>query len=571
MMRNAEIAKVLDEVAEMLEVRGENFFRVRAYRNAARAIRDHPAAVAGLDQKALEDIPGIGADLAGKIATLAKTGEFELHRQLTGEVPRGLLDLLNVPGLGPKRVKLLAERLKVRDAASLLKAVKAGQLKEIRGFGPKMEQQIMLALSRGEAEAPARILYRDAADIAVALEEHLRKSGAVERAEVAGSFRRRRETIGDLDILASSADPERVTRHFLAFDGIARTLGSGETKTTVVLKSGLQVDLRIVPAASYGAALAYFTGSKAHNVHMRRIAQARGMLLNEYGLFRGDKPIAGKDEHGVYRALGLPWITPELREDRGEIEAAQSGRLPTLVERGDLRGDLHTHSTYTDGRSSIEEMARAAKDAGLEYFALTDHSRHLTMVHGLDPERLREQRREIERVRAAVHGITILHGIEVDILEDGGLDLPDDVLAQLDWVVASVHFKLNQPAREMTRRLITAIRNPHVDVIGHPSNRLIDRREPSDFDMDEVMKAAHGEGCALEVNSQPERLDLTDTACASAREAGVKLVISSDSHHTSGFGLLGFGVNQARRGWVEAAEVINTQSLAALRRHRRRS
>lgn len=569
MIQNAEIAQVLDEVAEMLEVQGENFFRVRAYRNAARAIRDYPATVADLDPDALREIPGIGADLADKIAALVKTGDFELHRELVGKVPAGLLELLNVPGLGPKRVKLLADRLKVHDGAGLLKAVKAGQLKGIRGFGPKMEQQILRALSAGEAEAAKRMLYRDAAGIAAALEQHLRKSGAVGKAEAAGSFRRRRETIGDLDVLASSAEPERVMKHFLAFDRIARTLGSGETKTTVVLKGGLQVDLRVVPAASYGAALAYFTGSKAHNVHLRRIAQARGMLLNEYGLFRGDKPVAGKDEQSIYRALGLPWIPPELREDRGEIEAAKAGRLPKLIERGDLRGDLHTHSTYTDGRSSIEEMARAAKAAGLEYFALTDHSRHLTMVHGLDPERLREQRREVERARSAVRGITLLHGIEVDILEDGGLDLPDDALAELDWVVASVHFKLNQPAREMTRRLIKAIRNPHVDVVGHPSNRLLNERTPSNFDMGEVMKAAREEGCALEVNAQPERLDLTDTACSAARQAGVKLVISSDSHHTSGFGLLEFGVYQARRGWVEAADVLNTQPLAALRRNRR--
>lgn len=568
-MQNAEVARVLDEVAEMLEVQGENFFRVRAYRNAARAIRDHPVPLDGLDEKALREIPGVGADLAGKITTLIARGDFPLHRELVQRVPAGLLELLNLPGLGPKRVKLLAERLGVRDRAGLRRAAEAGQLRELRGFGPKLEERILQALSRREAQAPARMLYRDAAAIAEALLEHLRKSSAVVKAEIAGSLRRKRETVGDLDALVASADPERVTSHFLAFDGIARTLGSGETKSTVVLKGGLQVDLRVVPVASWGAALMYFTGSKAHNVHLRRIAQTRGLLLNEYGLLRDGKAVAGKDETGVYRALGLPLIAPELREDRGEIEAAAAGRLPKLIERDDLRGDLHTHSTWTDGRSSIEEMARAAKRAGLEYFALTDHSRRLTMVHGLGPERLREQRREIEQARAAVPGITILHGIEVDILEDGSLDLPDDALAELDWVVASVHFKLNQPAREMTRRLLKAIRNPHVGVIGHPSGRLLNQREPSNFDMAEVMRAAREEGCALEVNSQPDRLDLTDSACLAARQAGVKLVISSDSHHTSGFELLEFGVNQARRGWVEAAEVLNTQSLAALRRHRR--
>lgn len=570
-MQNADIAKVLDEVADMLDVQGENFFRVRAYRNAARAIRDHPAALTDLDRETLREVPGVGADLAEKITTLIKTGDFPLHRQLARKVPSGLLELLNLPGLGPKRVNILAERLGVRSRADLHHAIETGQLRGLRGFGPKIEQHILRALAQREAAGPTRILYRDAADIAQTLVTHLSKSKAVSKVEVAGSFRRKRDTIGDLDALVASANAGRVMKHFLDFGDIATILGSGETKSTVVLKGGLQVDLRVVPPASYGAALMYFTGAKAHNVHLRRIAQGRGLLLNEYGLFRGEKVIAGKDEESVYRALGMPLIPPELREDRGEIEAAAASHLPKLVERDDIRGDLHTHSTWTDGRSSIEEMAHAARDNGLEYYALTDHSRRLAMVNGLTPQRLRDQRRELDRVGAAVTGITILHGIEVDILDDGNLDLPDETLEQLDWVVASVHYKLTQPPQEMTRRLIKAIRNPYVDVIGHPSGRLFNQRAPSDFDMSEVMRVAHDEGCALEVNSQPDRLDLNDTACMAARESGVKLVISSDSHHTTGFGLLEFGVNQARRGWVEAADVLNTRSLAAFRRHRRRN
>jgi DNA polymerase (family X) len=566
-MQNEEIAKVLEQVADMLEVRGENFFRVRAYRNAARAVRDYPAPVRELERNALREIPGVGADLAEKIASLIASADFPLYRELVAQVPSALLELLTLPGFGPKRVKLLSDRLGVRDRATLRAAIESGQLRTLRGFGPKIEQRLLHALM--QREGPARMLYREAAIFAHALITHLGECPAVTRAGVAGSFRRKRDTIGDLDVLVSSADPQQVTNHFLAFGEIVRTLGSGETRSSVTLKCGLQVDMRVVSPSNWGAALVYFTGSKAHCVHLRRIAQLRGLMLNEYGLFRGGGTIAGENEEGVYGALALPWIPPELREDRGEIEAAAKGRLPRLIERGDLRGDLHSHSTWTDGRSRIEEMARAAKAAGLEYLAITDHSQRLAMVNGLNPERLREQRREIEQARAAVAGITLLHGIEVDILEDGSLDLPDDALAELDWVVASVHSKLNQPEPEMTRRLIRAIRNPRVDVIGHPGGRLINQREGIHFDLAAVMRVAHEEGCALEINSQPDRLDLTDTASLAARQAGVRLTVSSDSHHTTGFALLEFGINQARRGWVQAADVVNTRPLEALRDRRR--
>jgi DNA polymerase (family X) len=566
-MQNADIARILSQVAEMLEVQGENFFRVRAYRNAARAILDYPAPLVELDLKTIHAIPGVGADLAGKIISLIATGDFPLYRELLQQVPSGLLELLTLPGCGPKRVKLLADRLGVRDRASLRRAIEAGQLRRVRGFGIKIEQQILQALSRQNGEGPKRMLFRDATVIAEALLAHLRNSDAVIEVEIAGSFRRRRETIGDLDVLVASTAPERVAKHLLAFREIGRTVGSGETKTSVVLANGLQVDVRVVPPQSWGAALVYFTGSQAHCIHLRRIAQAKGLLLNEYGLFREGNAIAGADEDGIYRALGLPFIPPELREERGEIKAAAEGHLPKLITRADLRGDLHSHSTWTDGRCSIKEMALAARQNGLEYFALTDHSRRLAMVNGLDPERVRQQRREVEEVRATVKGITILHGIEVDILDDGSLDLPDETLAELDWVVASVHSKLNEPAAEMTRRIVGAMRNPHVDVIGHPCGRLINQREASKFDFGEVLRVAREVGCALEVNSQPDRLDLSDTACLAARQAGVKLVISSDSHHLSGFGLLDFGVSQARRGWVEAGDVLNTRPLANLRPH----
>ncbi len=385
---------------------------------------------------------------------------------------------------------------------------------------------------------------------------------------MAGSFRRRRETIGDLDVVVAASRPEPVMEQLVTFPAVAQVAGTGETKSTVVLKNGLQIDLRVVPGASFGAALAYFTGSKAHNIHLRRIAQDRDLLLNEYGLFRGKSMIAGKTEEQVYRALKLPWIPPEMREDRGEIEAAASGTLPKLITHTDLHGDLHTHSTYTDGRSSIEEMARKVRETKLQYFAVTDHSRRITMAHGLDKARLHEQAREIERLQAAMNGIAILRGIEVDILNDGSLDLPNDAVAELDWVVASVHYKLDQSPREMTRRLITAIRNRNVNVIGHPTGRLIGRREPSEFDFDEILRVAREEGCALEIDSQPDRLDLTDTMCIAAKRAGVKLVISSDAHSPREIDLLEYGVNQARRGWIERGDVLNPRPLESFRQRR---
>lgn len=563
-MQNAEIAKFLGEIADMLELTGENFFRVRAYRNAARAVLDYPAEFSKLSVKEMAEVPGLGKDLAGKIDTLLKTGDLPLHRELCEKVPPGMIALMNLPALGPKRVKQLHDELKVTSLADLKKAIDSGALGTIRGFGPKMEESLKQALARRPETTPKRWLYSEAAIEVDALMKYMRKCPAIEKIEVAGSFRRKRDTVGDLDVLAISSDPAEVMKRFVAYPRVAKTIGSGETKTTVALKDGLQVDLRVVPVESYGAALVYFTGSKDHCVHIRRIAQRMELSLNEYGLYRGKKSIAGKTEEEIYSALGLEWIAPELREDRGEVKAATDRTLPELISRDDLRGDLHSHSTYTDGRASIEEMARAADKAGLDYLAVTDHSRRLAMVNGLDPKRLREQWCEIEKVQAKVK-VKLLRGIEVDIMEDGSLDLPDDVLAELDWVVASVHYKLNQPPAAMTRRLLAAVRNRNVDVIGHPTGRLLlGKREPSKFDFGEVLRAAAGEGCALEVNSQPDRLDLVDTACTAAKNAGVKLVISSDSHSTKGFDLLEFGVNQARRGWIGAADVLNTRPLKQL-------
>jgi len=566
-MNNHDIARVLDEVADMLEILGENFFRVRAYRNAARVVADYPEPLESLAAEQLDDIPGIGADLAGKIVTLVKTGHLDIHRELQGKVPAGLLELRTIRGLGPKRIKILAEIVKVTDRTSLKRAAEAGALRGVRGLGKKLEEHVLEALAETGAPPSTRILYADAARIAGELLVYLKQGGGIEAIEAAGSFRRRRDTVGDLDLLVAANNASPIMDRFVTFPDVASILGKGDTKSSVVLSDGLQVDLRVVESQCFAAALMYFTGSKAHNVRLRRIAQQKGMLLNEYGLFMGDKSIAGNDEESLYRALGLDYVTPELREDRGEVEAAQEHRLPRLIAREDLRGDLHSHSTWTDGRASIEEMARAAKAAGLEYFALTDHSQRLAMARGLDADRLREQWNEIEAASRRV-GIRILRGIEVDILEDGSLDLPDAILAELDWVVASVHYKMEQDSHAMTDRIVTAIRNRNVDVIGHPSGRLLNKRLGSQFDLDEVLHVAREEGCALEVDSQPTRLDLNDAACLAAKHAGVKLVVSSDSHSPGQFDNLAYGINQARRGWIEPGEVLNTRPLAKLRQRR---
>jgi DNA polymerase (family 10) len=560
-MDNRQIADILDEVADMLEVSEGNFFRVRAYRNAARTVRDCSTQVSEMAPAAIRELPGIGEDLASKLETLIKTGELPLHRELSRNVSAGLVELLRLPGLGPKRVRALHEKLGVRDLNTLRAAVESGAVAKLEGFGEKLQQRLLQHLTGLEADFAKRLRYVDAEPIVEQLLAHMRSGRAASRVEMAGSFRRRKETIGDLDVIAVSTRGAAATERLLSFPGVAEILAKGESKTSVLLNNHLQVDLRVFAPKSYGAALVYFTGSQAHGVHLRRIAQHLGLLLNEYGLYRGSEVVAGEQEEQIYAALGMAWIPPELREDRGEIEAAQAHKLPKLIERANLRGDLHSHTTWTDGRATLEEMARAARDRGLEYLAVTDHSRRLAMAHGLDPRRLREQWREIEQVEARVGKIKLLRGIEVDILDDGSLDLPDQTLAELDWVVASVHYKLDQSADLMTRRLIRAIRNPHVDVIGHPTTRLINHREPSKFDFAEILRVAREEGCALEINSQPDRLDLNDIACLAAKQAKVRLVISSDAHHPRDFAVLDYGINQARRGWVESTDVLNTRPL----------
>ncbi len=567
-VQNAEVAAMFDQAAELLEIKGENQFRVRAYRRAARVVDGLPQSIpsmlaAGRD---LSELPGIGKDLAGKIADIVKTGHFKLLDSLKKKLPGELGEVAALPSLGPKRVKLLHDKLKVSTVDDLRKILKAGRLHGIRGFGPIIERKLAAALEKPAAEKRFRLSVAEAE--AEALVNFLRGSG---RVIVAGSYRRRRDTVGDLDVVVTAVDGAAVGDKLVSYENVAEVLAHGPTRTTVVLRSGIQVDVRAVPEESYGAALLYFTGSKAHNIALRAIAIRRGWKLNEYGLFSGRRRLAGATEEEIYEKLGLAFIPPEMREDRGEVALAKTRTLPLLVTRADIRGDLHVHSDWTDGTASIEAMAKAAQAQGYAYIALTDHSRRVTMAHGLDPARLTRQGREIDRLNERLHGLTILKGIELDILKDGTLDLPDTALAKLDIVVAAIHSYFDLPRQAQTDRMIRAMRNPHVSIIAHPTGRLLGEREPYDIDMERIIAAARDLRCYLEVNAQPERLDLSDMHVHAAKQAGVKLAISTDAHSVDSFPYMRFGVDQARRGWLTADDVINSRPLAALRKMLRRS
>ena len=566
-VHNAEVATAFEEMADLLEIEGANPFRVRAYRFAARTLRDLPAEVGEMVAKGedLTSLPGIGDDLAGKIKEILATGTAAALEAQRKRVPATLTELLRIPGLGPKRVKTLAHELKIRSLSELQTAAQAGRVRTLAGFGEKTEQHILDALATRLAEAP-RVQRAVAIPYAEALVAYLEQSSGVSRVIAAGSYRRGLETIGDLDILVTAPAGRTVMDRFVAYQEVRDVLAHGATKSSVRLQSGLQVDLRVVPQESYGAALLYFTGSKAHNVVLRQLAQQRGLKLNEYGVFRGDKPVAGETEESVYASLGLPWIPPELREGRGEIDAAKAGRLPHLVDLQDLKGDLHAHTRATDGRNSLQEMAEAARLRGLRYFAITDHSRRLTMAKGLDSTRLLQQMEDIDQLNATLSGITILKGIEVDILEDGSLDLPDEVLGRLDLVVGAVHSRFNLSNRRQTERIMKAMDHPHFSILAHPSGRLIGRREPYEVDMLRIIRKARERRCFLEINAHPERLDLTDIHCRMAKEEGVLLAVNTDAHSMLDLENARFGVGQARRGWLEKADVLNTRSYAELRK-----
>ena len=567
-VHNTEIADMFEQLAELLEIREDNPFRIRAYRNAARMIRGHGRSMAELvDAGAdLAGLPGIGADLAGKIATIVRTGKLPLLNQLRAKVPRPLLEMTRIEGLGPKRAKALYRALRIRSLEDLQRAARSGRIREIKGFGARTEQLIGQRAAR-ISSTERRIRLADAEDIVGPLVEHLRSVVGVKAVEVGGSYRRRRDTVGDLDVLVSaSRNAPGVMDAFMGYEDVAEVLAKGSTRGTVRLRNGVQVDLRVVAPASFGAALFYFTGSKAHNIAVRKLAIARGLKLNEYGLFRGDRSVGGRTEQDVFDAVDLPFIPPELREDRGEIEAARKKRLPALVEIADIRGDLHCHTRATDGRDTLEAMARAAAARGYEYISANDHTKRVSIAHGMDRRRLLQQVRAIDKLNAKLQGIVVLKSAEVDILDDGSLDLPDGVLKELDFTVCAIHYGLNRSREKQTERILRAMDNPYFTILAHPTGRLINAREPYDIDLERVLAAARERGRILEVNAHPDRLDLDDQGCRMAKEAGVRLAISTDAHRVADLDLMRFGIDQARRGWLERDDVVNTRRLADLRR-----
>ena len=566
-VHNADIAAVFEEIADLLELQNANPFRVRAYRNAARVVGELRFDVAArlAEGRELPKLPGIGEDLAGKMREIAARGTCALLERLRSKLPPGITDLLRIPGLGPKRVQALHGELGIGTLAGLQRAARDGRLRTLPGFGERTERRVLDSVSAHLSKS-RRFKLAIAAQYAEPYAEYLRKSPAAAAVVIAGSYRRARETVGDLDFLATATQTERVIERFTAYSEVREIFASGGTKASVRLACGIQADLRVVPPESFGAALHYFTGSKSHNIAVRKLAQERGLKINEYGVFRGAKRVAGETEESVYATVGLPWIACELREDQGEIEVARRGVLPRLVELGDLRGDLHAHTRATDGRNTLREMAFAAKARGLQYLAITEHSQRETMARGLNAVRLAKQIDAIDRLNAELQGITLLKGIEVDVLEDGTLDLPDSILARLELVVAAVHSRFNLPRARQTERILRALENPLVRMLAHPSGRLIDERDPYDVDMQAVIRKARGRNVCLELNAHPDRLDLTDVHCRMAKDEGVLVSINSDAHAVEGFDVLVHGVGQARRGWLEKVDVLNTRPLSEVRR-----
>jgi DNA polymerase (family 10) len=568
---NLAIARILREIADLLEIKNDNPFKIRAYRNGADIAANHPHHLPSLDEAGLREIPGIGKDLAAKIREIADTGGSVFHRELLAEFPPTILDLLHLHGVGPKTVATLYRELGIRTLADLEHAATDGRIRALHGMGAKKEGLILKALEERKRHA-GRHLLPDAHAAAEALVAYLHERAPQATITPVGSLRRGCDTCGDLDLLACGAEPSLMD-DFVNYPLVERVLGRGETKSSVLIGGGFQADLRLVPSESRGAALQYFSGSKAHNIALRDRAIGLGFRLNEYGVFSTDDEtrLAGESEEEVYGALGLDWIPPELREMRGEIEAAQAKTLPRLIDLSDLRGDLHMHTTETDGKDGIRAMADAARDAGLEYIAITDHSQSLAMANGLDERRALAHAARIRAVDAEGIGVRLLAGIECDIKPDGSLDLADDCLAALDIVIVSVHSAFNQDQQEMTDRLLRALENPYVDILGHPTGRKILKREPYPFDVAAVVDRAAARGVALEINCQVDRLDLGDVHAKLARDRGARLVISSDAHSRTAFGALRWGVLVARRAWLEPVHVLNTRPFDEFRDNLRRN
>ncbi len=564
-VHNEDIAAAFDEIADLLEIENANPFRVRAYRNAALTLRGLPQEVARwvADNRDLEELPGIGESLAKKIREFLTIGHLKALDKLHREVPPSVEALLKIPGLGPKRVRQLFLQAGIRSVDDLEHAARSGKLLQLPGFGEKSVARILATLDSHRTKKQ-RFIRAVARQHAEPLRDWLAQAAGVDQVVIAGSYRRGRETVGDIDILATAEQGNTVVSRLLEYDEVATVISRGATRASVALKCGLQVDLRVVAKRSFGAALQYFTGSKAHAIQIRRLAQERGLKINEYGVFENGRSIAGLTEESVYAAVGLPWIPPELREERGEIEAAKEHRLPKLVELSDIRGDLHCHTLASDGNADIETMAKAARKMKLEYIAITDHSLQRRSDRGLDASQLLAQIDEIDQINERIHGIHVLKGIEVDILENGKLALDNDVLRRLDLVIGSVHSHFELTRKRQTERIMRAMDNPCFSLLAHPTGRLLNHRPGYDVDMDRIIRHAADRGCFLELNAQPKRLDLDDVNCMAAREAGVLVSIDSDSHAPRQMQHLADGVMQARRGWLETKDVLNTRPLKKL-------
>lgn len=566
-INNSAVSAIFDDMADLLEIEGENPFRVRAYRTASRTISGLSQDVSELiaDTHDLTKLPGIGKELAAKIYEIVTTGHLSALDEIKKRVNPRLIEYMRIAGLGGKRVSALNSKLGITTLEQLETAARNHKICKLPGFGEKVERSILQGIKRAR-DYGKRIMLLEAEEIAESVIRHLRESKGIGKVVVAGSFRRRRETVRDLDIMVTAGNSSDVSGRFLSFPQISRVISRGETRTTVILNSGIQVDIRVVPEESYGSALHYFTGSKSHNIGLRKLGVKAGLKINEYGVFKGKRRICGESEEDVYRSVGLPFIEPELREDTGELEAARDGLLPNLVELADIKGDLHSHTSRTDGHATIEEMVSAARAKGYEYLAITDHSKHLAMAHGLKESDLAAQIEYIDRLNETLEGFTVLKGIEVDILEDGSLDLSDSVLKDLDVVVCSVHYRFNLSRDKQTKRVLKAMDNQYFNILAHPTGRLINKREPFEIDIEAIVRGAKERGCILELNSHPVRLDLNETHCRLAKEMGVKISIGSDSHSTGELDFMRFGVGQARRGWLEKGDVINTRSLREVRK-----
>lgn len=565
-VHNEEVASAFDEMADLLSIQAQNAFRIRAYRRAAQIVRSLPREVGemqGTDE--LDALPGIGADLAGKIDELIRTGKLEALETLRRQVPRGVRELLSLPALGPIRVRALFTLLKVKGVDDLRQVLANGRLSTVRGFGPRIRAHLAEALEKSQPGPAPRVPFFVATQYATPLKKFLESVPGVIRVEIAGSYRRGLDTVGDIDVLVCAAQGAAPITALRRYGELRKLASAGSTKASGLLRNGLQVDVRVLEPDSFGAALHYFTGSKDHNIRVRRRAQERCYKLSEYGLFRGNRKIAGATEEELFTAVGLPWIPPELREDRGEIEAAERGTLPKLIESSDLKGDLHVHTDASDGVDSLPKMVEAAQARGLKYIAITDHSKYVGVTHGLDAERLARQMDEIDKLNETLSGFTILKGAEVDILPDGSLALPDSMLQRLDVVIVAVHTQFGLSEAKQTARVLRALERPRVSILAHPFGRLLGERAPYTMDYERVLKAVHDRRCYLEVNAQPLRLDLDDLHAKAAREHGILLSIASDAHSVDQLGFLENGIRQARRGWLTMNDVLNARSLGELR------